>query len=60
MNDNNIGTIILLKEKYITNSLLTKGIGLLKQQYDHINSCQMKAHYSTNFYGNHSSLVLIN
>jgi hypothetical protein len=59
MNSNNIGTIILLKEKYITNSLLTKDIGLLKQHYDHINNCQVKAHYNTNFYGNHSGLVFM-
>jgi hypothetical protein len=44
MNGNNIGAIILLKGKYITNSLLTKGIGLLKQHYDHIHNCQVKAH----------------
>jgi len=59
MNGNNIGTIILLREKNIANILLTKGMGLLKQYYDHINSSQVKAHYSPNFYGNHNSLVFM-
>jgi hypothetical protein len=58
MNDNNIGTIILLGEKKTANSLLTKGIGLLIQHYDH-NSGQIKTQYSTNFYENHSGLIFM-
>jgi len=58
MNDNNIGTITLLGEKKTTNSLLTKGIGLLIQHYDH-SSSKIKTQYNTNFYENHSGLIFM-